>query len=222
VSDDLTLADLLGFDQRIADPLRERVRVLADRWPLPARLRAAAVEQVVDRVRDRLSPRFYRVLAAAWRHHPACQAYCDPVKHPPNEVNTVELAEHKVEWGCEPAIEVVADGLESVGLASLDFDFQVVAKIDAGIVTIQDARFIKMDAAKVSLVARLSVETFSIARFEIPVPLPVTLRFGEHGEPICPAAEPEAEAAPVAPAQIAVPAIMDAREGVEAREGVGG
>ena len=207
MTDDLTLADLLGFDERIAEPLRERVRVLAERWPLPGKLRTAAVDQVVDRVRDRLSPRFYRVLAAAWRHHPACQAYCDPVKHPPNEVNTVELAEHKVEWGCEPAVEVVADGLENVGLASLDFDFQVVAKIHAGVMTIQDARFIKMDAAKVSMVARISVESFSIAKFEIPVPLPVTLRFGEHGEPICP--PPEAEPTEAAPAQIAVPVIVD-------------
>jgi hypothetical protein len=226
VTDDVTLADLLGFDERIADPLRERVRVLADRWPLPGKLRTAAVEQVVDRVRDRLSPRFYRVVAAAWRHHPACQAYCDPVKHPPHEVNTVELAEHKVEWACEPAVEVVADGLESVGLAALDFEMEVVAKIHAGVVTIHNARFIKMDAAKVSLVARLSVESFSIVKFEIPVRLPVSLRFGEHGEPICPPAEPEAQAPAAAPAQISVPAIarepVEARQGAEAREGVGG
>jgi hypothetical protein len=143
-------------------------------------------------------------------------------------VNTVELAEHKVEWACEPAVEVIADGLEAVGLASLDFEMEVVAKIHAGVVTIQDARFIKMDAAKVSVVARFSVETFQIVKFEIPVPLPVTLHFGEHGEPICPPAEPEAQAPAAAPAQIAVPAIVDAREPVEAgnaaeaREGVGG
>jgi hypothetical protein len=77
VTEDATLADLLQFDKYVADPLRERVRILAERWPLPkGKLRSAAVDQVVERVRDRLSPRLYRVLAAAWRHHPACHAYC--------------------------------------------------------------------------------------------------------------------------------------------------
>lgn len=212
MTDDVTLADLLGFEERIAEPLRERVRALAERWPLPVKLRSAAVDQVVDRVRDRLSPRLYRVLAAAWRHHPACQAYCDTVKHPPSEVNTVELAEHRVEWACEPAVEVIADGLDAAGmgtLASLDFEVEVVAKIHAGVVTIQDGRFIKMEAVKLSLVARLNVEAISVARFEVPVRLPMTMRFGEHGEPICPPAEPAAEAAAAAPTQIAVPAIVN-------------
>jgi hypothetical protein len=211
VTEDVSLADLLGFEERIAEPLRERLRQMAERWPLPAgKLRSAAVDQVVDRVRERLSPRLYRVLAAAWRHHPACLEYCDPVKHPPAEVNTLELAEHRVEWACEPAVEVIADGLNAVGLgtlASLDFAIEVVAKIHAGVLTIQDARFMKMEAVNLTLVARMSVETFSVVKFEVPVRLPVTLRFGEHGEPICPPAEPPAEAAPPAVTQVAVPAI---------------
>lgn len=215
MTEDLSLAELLGFDERIAEPLRQRVRALAEKWPLPkGKLRSAAVDQVVERIRERLSPRLTRVLAAAWRHHPACQEYCDAAKHPPGEVNTVELVEHKVEWACEPAVEVIADGLEAAGvgaLASLDFEVEVVAKIHAGVVTIQDARFIKMDAVKLTLVARMTVETFSIAKFEVPVRLPLTVRFGEHGEPICLAAEPPAEAPAAAPAQIAVPAIVDAR-----------
>ncbi|HYR10971.1 MAG TPA: hypothetical protein VEQ60_24540 [Longimicrobium sp.] len=212
MTDDVSLADLLGFEERIAEPLRQRVRALAERWPLPGRLRSAAVDQVVERVRDRLSPRLYRVLAAAWRHHPACKEYCDTEKHPPGEVNTLELAEHKVEWACEPVVEVVADGLEAAGagrLASLDFEVEVVAKIHAGVLTIQDARFIKMEAVSLTLVARMNVEAFSIVKFEVPVPLPGTIRFGEHGEPICPPAEP-AEAPAAAPTQIAVPAIMEA------------
>jgi hypothetical protein len=222
VTDDVSLADLLGFEERIAEPLRERVRQMAERWPLPAgKLRSAAVDQVVERVRERLSPRLYRVLAAAWRHHPACLEYCDPVKHPPAEVNTVELAEHRVEWACEPAVEVIAEGLSAAGLgslASLDFAIEVVARIHAGVLTIADARFMKMEAMNLTLVARMSVETFSIVKFEIPVRLPVTMRFGEHGEPICPPAEPAAEAAPPAVTQVAVPAILDA----EAAGSVGG
>lgn len=208
MTEDVTLADLLGFDERIAEPLRERVRVLAERWPLPGKLRSAAVEQVVERVRERLGPRLYRVLAAAWRHHPACSEYCDPVKHPPAEVNTVELAEHKVEWACEPVVEVIADGLNAAGLGtlgSLDFAIEVVAKIHAGVLTIQDGRFMKMDAVNLTLVAKMSVETFSIARFEVPVRLPMSIRFGEHGEPICPPAE--APAPTPAVTQVAVPAI---------------
>lgn len=211
----LTLADLLGFEERIAEPLRERVRELAERWPLPgARLRSTAVEQVVERVRERLSPPLHRVLAAAWRHHPACLAYCDPQKYPPGEVNTVELAEHVVEWACEPAVEVIADGLEATGLgrlASLAFEVEVVATLRAGVLTIQDARFMKMEAVDLSLAAELRVESYSVAKFQVPVRLPATVRFGAEGEPICPPAEAPApaEASTGAPTQIAVPAIVN-------------
>ena len=211
--DTCTLADLLGFEERVAEPLRERVRKLAEKWPLPGgKMRASAVDQVVDRVRERLSPRLYRVLASAWRHHPACQEYCDAEKHPPGEVNTVELAHHNVEWGCEPAVEVIADGLEAAGLgklAALAFEVEVVATIRAGVLTIQDARFMKMEAVDLTLAAQLRVESYCVADFQVPVRLPGTIRFGEHGEPICPPAEPAAEARPAAPAQIAVPAIVD-------------
>jgi hypothetical protein len=146
------------------------------------------------------------VLASAWRHHPACQEFCDAEKHPPGEVNTVELAEHDVEWACEPVVEVIAEGLQGAGmgrLAQLDFAVKVVAAIRAGVVTIQDARFMKMDAVELTLAAELTVERFSVARFQVPVRLPAAIRFGEHGEPICLAAEAPA----AAPAQIAVPAI---------------
>lgn len=208
-----TLADLLGFEERIAEPLRQRVRKLAERWPIPGgKLRESAVEQVVDRVRDRLSPRLYRVLAAAWRHHPACMEFCDPVKHPPAEANTVELADHKVEWACEPAVEVIAEGLDAAGmgrLASLAFEVEVVANVRAGVVTIQDARFMKMEAMDLVLVARLRVETFTVADIKVPVRLPMAIRFGEHGEPICLPAEPAEAAASAAPAQIQVPAIAN-------------
>lgn len=214
MTEDPSLAELLGFDERIAKPLRERVRALAEKWPLPrGKLRSAAVDQVVERLRERLSPRLTRVLAAAWRHHPACQEYCDATQHPPGEVNTVELVEHKVEWACEPAVEVIADGLEAAGvgaLASLDFEVEVVAKIHAGVLTIQDSRFIRMEAMKLTLKASLNLETFCVVDFEVPVRLPMTVRFGEHGEPICPPADP-AEAPAAAPAQIAVPAIVNAR-----------
>lgn len=210
--DSCTLADLLGFDEHIAQPLRARVAKLAERWPIPAgKLRNSAVEQVVERVRERLSPRLYRVLAAAWRHHPACQEFCDAQKYPPGDVNTVELADHTVEWACDPAVEVIAEGLDAVGagrLASLAFEVEVVSKIRAGVLTIQDARFMKMEAVDLKMAAALRVESFDIVRFEIPVRLPTTVRFGEQGEPICLAPEP-AEAPAAAPAQIAVPAIMD-------------
>ncbi|HEX6040674.1 hypothetical protein [Longimicrobium sp.] len=210
MDDNVSLADLLGFDENVAEPLRARVRKLAERWPLPAgKLRASAVEQVVERVRERLSPRLYRVLASAWRHHPACQAFCDAEKYPPNEVNTVELAAHNVEWACEPAVEVVADGLQATGLgrlAQLEFKVQVVAALRGGVVTIQDGRFMRMDAADLTLSAELSVETYPVVDIQVPVRLPGTIRFGEHGEPICLPEPAESQA----PAQIAVPAIANA------------
>lgn len=212
MTEDATLADLLGFDERIAKPLRARLQKLAEQWPLPGgKLRASAVDQVVDRVRERMSPRLYRVLAAAWRHHPACQEFCDPAKHPPGDVDTVELAEHCVEWACEPAVELIADGLNAAKLgrlASLDFGVEVVATVRTGVVTIQDARFIRMEAMELSLAARLTLEDLTVVDVKVPVRLPGTIRFGEHGEPICLPAEP-AETSAAAPVQIAVPGLLE-------------
>ena len=212
MTEDATLADLLGFDERIAKPLRMRLQKLAEQWPLPAgKLRASAVDQVVDRVRERMSPRLYRVLAAAWRHHPACQEFCDATKHPPGDVDTVELAEHSVEWACEPAVELIADGLNATKLgrlASLDFGVEVVATIRTGVVTIQDARFIRMDAVELSLAARLTLEDAAVVDLRVPVRLPGTIRFGEYGEPICLPAEP-VDAPAAAAEQIAVPGLLE-------------
>jgi hypothetical protein len=218
---DDSLGDLLGFEERFGAPLRERLRQLAAAWPVPGdKLRSSAVGQVVDRVQEVFSTPLYRVLAAAWRKHPACRIYCDTVKYPPNEINTVELAEHALGWACEPVVEVLADGLAASGmgrLAALAFEIEVEAAVKAGLLTIQNARFITMESAELMLAASLRVEGVTVGRYEVPLHIPGTLRFGEDGEPICPAAEPEAAVEPV---QIAVPAIVDPAA-VEANEARG-
>ncbi len=209
-----SLAELLEFEQRIAEPLREHLRQLAEAWHLPAeRLRASAVGQVVDRVHQVFSMPFYRILAAGWRLHPSCRAYCDPERYPHGESHTVELAEHSLGWECEPAVEVLADGLQAAGtgrLAELDFEVEVETAVLAGLLTIRDARFMHMEAAELRLCATLRLKGFTISRYEVPVRLPGTLRFGEHGEPICPGADAPAEVA-TAPAvkQVSLPAIAD-------------
>lgn len=206
-----TLADLLDFEGRVAEPLHERLDTLAESWPLPGkRLRASAVGQVVDRVRGVLGVPLYRVLAAGWRMHPECRAFCDPERYPPGEAHVMELAEHTLGWECEPAVELVVDGLSAAGagtLAELDFEVEIEAAVRAGVLTIQDARFISMDAGTLILSATLRLHGFTVARYEVPVDLPGTLRFGPDGEPICPgrADEPTLEA----PDRIPVPAIVD-------------
>jgi hypothetical protein len=115
-----SLADLLGFEERFGEPLRERMRQLAAGWAVPGdRVRSSAVGQVVDRIQEVFSTPLYKVLAAAWRKHPACRAYCDTATYPPDEVNTVELAEHTLGWECEPAVEVLVDGLSASGMGRL-------------------------------------------------------------------------------------------------------
>ena len=206
-----SLAELLDFEHNVAEPLREHLRQVAEAWHLPAeRLRASAVGQVVDRIHDVFSLPFYKVLAAAWRCHPSCRAFCDTEKYPHGESHTVELAEHTVGWECEPAVEVLADGLQAAGagrLASLDFELEVETAVRAGVLTIRDARFIQMEAAELVLCATLRLKGFTIARYDVPTMLPGVLRFGEHGEPICPGSGPPAQAAVPAVAQVAVPAI---------------
>ncbi|HEX6372392.1 MAG TPA: hypothetical protein VF006_25960 [Longimicrobium sp.] len=208
---DYSLAEALDFEGRVAEPLRERLRQMADEWHLPMeRVRASAVGQVIDRVHQVFSTPLHRVLAAAWRKHPSCRAYCDPEQYPHGESHTVELAEHTLGWECEPAVEVLADGLNAAGagrLAELRFEIEIEAAVRAGLLTIRDARFIQMEAAELTVGATLRLQGFTVARYEVPVPIPGTLRFGEHGEPICPPPDPPTDAAPPAVTQVSVPAI---------------
>jgi hypothetical protein len=210
MEENVSLAQVLEFDQRIEEPLREHLRKVAETWHLPAdRLRASAVGQVVDRIRQVLSTPFHKILAAAWRQHPEVRAYCDPVEYPPDESHTLELAKHEVGWTCEPAVELLADGLSATGvgpLAALSFDVRVDTGIRAGLLTIRGGRFIQMETAELVVCAALKVEDFTVTRYELPVMLPGTLRFGAEGEPICPAAKPDEAAAP-AVRQVSVPAI---------------
>ena len=212
-----SLAELLQFQERVAQPLREHLRELAQAWHLPAeRLRASAVGQVIDRVQQVFSTPFHKILAAAWRRHPSCRAYCDPEQYPHGESHTVELAEHTIGWECEPAVEVLADGLSAAGagrLAELSFEVEVETAVHAGLLTIRDARFIQMEAAELELSVTLRLHGFTIATYEIPVHLPGILRFGEAGEPICPDGPPAASAEP-AVTQVPVPAIVDAEAAV--------
>jgi hypothetical protein len=207
-----SLAELLEFDERVAEPLRQHLDRLAAEWHLPVeRLRASAVGQVIDRVHQVFATPLYKVLAAAWRKHPSCRVYCDTDEYPHGESHIVELAEHSLGWECEPAVEVLADGLNAAGagrLAELRFEVEIEAAVRAGLLTIRDARFIQMEAAALTLGATLRLQGFTVARYEVPVPIPGTLRFGEDGEPICPPAEPPA--AQPAVTQVAVPAIVDA------------
>lgn len=214
---EISLAEVLDFEERIAEPLRERLRRMAEEWKLPVeRLRASAVGQVIDRVQAVFSTPLYKVLAAAWRKHPSCRAFCDPGQYPPGESHTVELAEHTLGWECEPAVEVLADGLEAAGagrLAELRFEIEIEAEVHAGLLTIRDARFIQMEAAEMVIAATLRLQGFTVATYDVPVPVPGTLTFGEHGEPICPDGPPPSDHAepPSAVAQVPVPAIVEAR-----------
>lgn len=212
--DEPTLAGLLDFENRIAEPLHAHLEAMSREWRIPGRwLRESAVRKVVDRVRAVFATPLYKVLAAGWRMHPGCRALCDPARYPPGESQVMELAEHKVTWACEPAVELVVDALAAAGagkLAELEFEVELEATVRAGVLTIQDARFRTMDAAALALNVALRLAGVTIARYEVPVPLPGTLRFGAEGEPICPAAEDEVAAAPpasAAPDRIPVPAI---------------
>ena len=212
-----TLAEVLDFQRRIAEPLAERLDTLAESWPLPGkRLRQSAIQRVVERVQGVLATPLYKVLAAGWRMHPGCRAFCDPEQYPHGEAHVMELAEHTLGWECEPAVELVVDGLSAAGagrLAQLDFEVEIETAVRAGVLTIQDARFMSMDAGALVFSVTLRLQGFTIARYEVPLDLPGTLYFGEDGEPICPGRthEPKAAEEPTAAVQarIPVPAIVD-------------
>ena len=205
--DTASLGAALDFGRRFAEPLQAILTRVAGAWPLPGDgLRGSAVAEVMEQVSAIFATPLPDVLAAGWSTYEECRAFADPAEYPPDEVNTVELAEHTVRWACAPTVEVRADGPAGTGVpvAELDFRVEVEVKIRCGVLAIQGGRFIRVDAAELDVGGSLYVEDFIVASYETALKVPGSLRFGEAGIPIV----PDHVAAP--PAKVAVPAIVDA------------
>lgn len=208
MTEDASLGAALDFGRRFAEPLQAIVSRVSASWPLPGDvLRGAAVGQVMERVAALFATPLPDVLAEGWRPFEECRAFCDPARYPPDEVSTVQLAQHTVRWACAPTVEVRADGPagQGVPVAELAFRVEVEIGMRGGLLVIQDGRFLRVDAAELDVRGSLYVEDFIVATYETSLQVPGSLRFGESGIAICP---DRAAAAP--PARIAVPSIVDA------------
>lgn len=206
--DTASLGAALDFGRRFAEPLQAILGRVATEWPLPGDgLRGSAVAEVMEQVAAVFATPLYGVLAAGWGTYEECRAFADPQAYPPDEVNTVELAEHAVRWACAPTVEVRADGPAGTGVpvAEIAFRVEVEVTVRGGVLAIQGGRFVRVDAAKLDVRGSLYVEDFIVATYETAVEVPGSLRFGEEGIPVCP---DQAAAAP--PARVQVPAIIDA------------
>lgn len=208
MTEDASLGAALNFEARFAEPLRAIVSRVAGSWPLPGdALRGSAVGQVMERVGALFATPLPDVLAQGWSTFAECRAYCDPNEYPPDEVSTLELAEHTVQWSCAPTVEVRADGPAGRGVPVAELAFRVEVEIGmrAGLLVIQNGRFMRVDAAELDVRGSLYVEDFIVATYEASLEVPGSLRFGENGISIC-----GDRAASAAPAKVAVPAIVDA------------
>lgn len=194
-----TLATALEFGERFAPKVEVALRGLAASWPLPERLRGAAVAELAERVRAALEVPVDEVLAAGWRTFEGCRALC---AQGPGESESIELAEHAVGWTLAPAVELVSDA--GVRITDVGFSAEVEVGVKAGVLVVEGGRFVRLHAAALELAATLAVEGVPVAEWARPLPVPGTLAFGEGGIAIC----PEASAAPGAVGSaVRVPAI---------------
>lgn len=208
--DTASLGAALDFGRRFGEPLRAILTRVAAAWPLPGdALRGSAVAEVMEQVGAVFATPLYGVLAAGWGTYEECRAFADPQAYPPDEVNTVELAEHTIRWACAPTVEVRADGPAGTGVpvAEIAFRVEVEVSVHCGVLAVQGGRFVRVDAAELDVRGSLYVEDFIVATYETALKVPGSLRFGEAGIPVCPD-RGEADAPP--PARVAVPAIIDA------------
>ena len=184
-----TLGELLGFQEHLARPLKIALTPLASGWslgggPVATLLRDSAIGQVLEQLQAALATPLPVVLAEAWSSYADCREYCDTRAHPPEEVNTVELAEHAVNWSCEPVIEVAVDDPVARVVtggrlgAELRFKVDVRATIKGGFLVIQDARFRRLESGVVDLLGRVSLGGNELASHEQKVVLPGSLPFG--------------------------------------------
>ena len=160
---------------------------------LPGDFMEKASHTLVDRMRELLNTPLDQVLSGAWRKYGGFAEYADPARHPPGEVNVVELAEHTVRWTQQPAVDVAFQGNV---LATLNLGIQVEIKLDGGRVTVQDGLFKSLSVGTLHINARVSLEGDQVAKYEDTIKIPGELAFGD-GIPIVPQAERSAGSIPV-------------------------
>jgi len=143
---------------------------------LPGDFMEKASRTLVDRMRELLNTPLDQVLSGAWRKYGGFAEYADTIRHPPGEVNVIELSEHTVRWTQQPAVDVAFQG--SV-LATLHLGIQVEIKLDGGRVTVQDGLFKSLSVGTLHVDARVSLEGDQVARFEDTIQVPGELAFGD-------------------------------------------
>ncbi|HEU0012709.1 MAG TPA: hypothetical protein VFQ45_03460 [Longimicrobium sp.] len=143
---------------------------------LPGDFMEKAARTLVDRMRELLNTPLDQVLAGAWRKYDGFTEFADTTRHPPGEVNVVELAQHTVRWTQQPAVDVAFQGNV---LATLHLGIQVEIKLDGGRVTVQDGHFKSLSVGTLHINARVSLEGDQVAKYEDTLKIPGELQFGD-------------------------------------------
>jgi hypothetical protein len=123
------------------------------------------------------------VLAEAWKIYKPLREYCDPVRHPPGETTTTELASHTVSSVQHPTVDFLV-GEKSV--FTLALDASVILELEGAVLTLGDGRFLELATGKSRVAASLSYRGAQLVKREFGAyKLPGKISFGE-GIPICP------------------------------------
>lgn len=184
-----SLSDLLTFDGRHltsdqlaalgAAPCMKQLRGRVAANLLPS-LWQGALRAIGEAISTALEVRLADVLVTGWNKYRELSKFADPGRYPPEQVNLVALAEHKIKSRHEPRIALLVEGAT---FAELRLRVDLDVNIEGATLKVQDARIREVSTGRCTVKGTLSCEGLQLAEQKRTFTIPGTVSFGS-GIPI--------------------------------------
>lgn len=113
----------------------------------------AVRREIAERIEDLMDVDLRVVAASAWTKFREVAECCERSRKDPDSTALVALAEHRIRWQREPAVEVHAEGNL---LASIVVALALEIVIEGAVLAIRGGRIARIDAGRAKLHARVS------------------------------------------------------------------
>ncbi len=165
----LTRRQLDALDASAAmSELRRRVelKLAPSLWP----------RAIGEAIGEALNVRLADLLVAGWNRYRELSKYTDRDRYPPDQINEVALAQHRIATTHEPRVAIVVDGAT---VAEIHLRIDLTIDLEGAILKIQDARIKEAALGACEVSGTLRCEGIDVADAERAFTLPGTVSFGD-------------------------------------------
>lgn len=152
----------------LKEELRRRARRVS--W-------AGVKDAINEKVEETLDVPLADIVVGGWKKYAKVMEYADPKKHPPEQINLVPLAEHRVKSEHHPYIEIL---VKSVPVAKIPIDLTLTLTFEGLELKIQDGKIKAIVAGTVKGKGTIAIEkNVLLDRTFATISLPGAVFFGD-------------------------------------------